>query len=46
MAGHTDDIAGDPMWTDPAHGNFSVPPSSPLIAARAGITTEIHSTMH
>ena len=46
MAGHADDIAGDPMWTDAAHGNFSVPPSSPLIAARAGITAAIHTTTH
>ncbi len=46
MAGHPDDIAGDPMWADPAHGNFSVPPSSPIVAARAGITAAIHSSMH
>jgi len=37
--GHADDIAADPMWSDPAHGFFNVPPSSPLIAARAGVTT-------
>ena len=46
MAGHADDIAADPMWTDAAHGNFSVPPSSPLIPARAGITAAIHSATH
>ncbi len=37
-AGHADDIAADPMWTDPARGNFDVPPTSPLISARAGIS--------
>jgi parallel beta-helix repeat protein len=35
-AGHPDDIAADPMWVDPAHGNFSLFPWSPLIAARIG----------
>ncbi len=35
-AGHSDDIAADPMWVDPAHGNFTLLPSSPLIAARIG----------
>jgi hypothetical protein len=37
--GHADDIAGDPMWSDPSHGYFNVPPSSPLVAARAGVIT-------
>ena len=46
LAGHPDDIAGDPMWTDPAHGNFSLSPSSPLIAARAGATSAIQSATH
>ncbi len=35
-AGHPDDIAADPMWVDPAHGNFTLLPSSPLIPARIG----------
>jgi hypothetical protein len=46
MIGHADDIAGDPMWSDPAHGHFNVPPSSPLIAARAGVTTSANSATH
>jgi hypothetical protein len=46
MAGHPDDLAGDPRWADAAHGNFSVPPTSPLIAARAGITAALQSAMH
>ncbi len=41
--GHPEDIAADPMWINPAHGNFNLAPSSPLIAARAGITSAIRS---
>src|SRR5712691_8627145 len=36
-AGHPDDIAADPMWVDPSHGNFTLLPSSPLIAAHVGV---------
>ena len=43
MAGHPDDAAGNPMWVDPARGNFAVAASSPLIAARAGITSAFGS---
>ncbi len=41
MAGHPDDSAASPMWIDPARGNFAVAPSSPLIAARAGVTSAL-----
>ena len=46
MAGHGDDLAADPMWIDPARGNFEVPPASPLISARAGITAAARSAWH
>ncbi|HXN84805.1 MAG TPA: right-handed parallel beta-helix repeat-containing protein [Candidatus Binataceae bacterium] len=45
MAGHSDLIA-DPMWRDPRHGDFTFDPSSPLIAAHAGITTPLHPTLN
>jgi hypothetical protein len=43
-AGYGTDIEADPMWIDPGHGNFNVAPTSPLIAARAGIMSAIGST--
>ena len=45
-AGHVSDIAAEPMWTDPASGNFQVPPTSPLISAHAGIATATFSASH
>jgi hypothetical protein len=46
QTGYTQDVLADgPMWTDPEHGNFSVPPSSPLIAAHAGVTAAGHSAL-
>ena len=45
IAGHPDLVA-DPMWRDPRHGNFTVDPSSPLIAAHAGITTALRPALN
>ncbi len=36
--GHLDEIAADPMWTDPAHGDFTLLPQSPCFAMKAGAT--------
>lgn len=40
-AGNVADIEANPMWADPEHGNFSIPPTSPLIAAHAGVTSAL-----
>ena len=45
-AGHVNDLEADPRWTDPAHGNFSLQPTSPLVAARAGVTSTTQATTH
>jgi len=43
-AGHPDDIAADPMWADPAHGDFTLLPSSPLIASHVGALSFLTQT--
>jgi parallel beta helix pectate lyase-like protein len=37
-AGHLDDVAADPMWTDAEHGDFRLLPSSPCSTIKAGAT--------
>jgi hypothetical protein len=36
--GHPDDLGANPMWANPGRGDFSVPPTSPLVATHAGVT--------
>lgn len=38
LLGHGDDLALDPGWRDPARGDFTLPPNSPLSGMGASLT--------